>query len=166
MGNDRIIEELIEALEYLAYERNPIGEKYIDTCSEAAQMKVIGALANAKNQRPAAGASHRCASVWAKWNPIITKDHWSMVVDAKLPPAITMWLFECIEAVRMDGEEFSPATKLPSLSKIEDVIYPYLAGVGLVSSISSLGWSESKQKNLDKCSKAIAKAVLKLLEEK
>ncbi len=40
--------ELLHALEYLAYERNPIGEKYIDTCSETCQMKVIGAIRDAK----------------------------------------------------------------------------------------------------------------------
>ncbi len=40
--------ELLQALEYLAYERNPIGEKYIDTCSETCQQKVCEAISNAR----------------------------------------------------------------------------------------------------------------------
>lgn len=40
--------KLLHALEYLAYERNPIGEKYIDTCSPTCQEKVMDALAEGK----------------------------------------------------------------------------------------------------------------------
>lgn len=42
--------EAIEALRYLAYERNPIGEKIIDMVSESCQQKVINALHNSDLQ--------------------------------------------------------------------------------------------------------------------
>lgn len=38
------MKQVVEALRYLAYERNPIGEKIIDSIDESCQMKVIEAI--------------------------------------------------------------------------------------------------------------------------
>lgn len=40
-----------------------------------------------------------CQSVKAKWWPIITKDHWSLIAESDLPNSIKQWLYESLEAV-------------------------------------------------------------------
>lgn len=46
-------DQLLNALRYLAYERTPIGEKLIDTCTESCQERVIQAISNGETLKNA-----------------------------------------------------------------------------------------------------------------
>jgi hypothetical protein len=60
----------------------------------------------------------------------------------------------------------SAERKIPNVTqeKLEKLVYPYLASMGVIGSMTNPGWSEAKQSTLEQATEELSKKLFRLIK--
>lgn len=102
-------EDIVELHNAFQYRKNVSPNNY-----EMYKNEIIDTFIARFGTKPLIGVKPTACKIhYAKWSPIMTKEHWDRVVECSPSPSITQWLFEALQAIKQDAQALSEASTRP-----------------------------------------------------